>query len=62
MEEVRGYVLLYVLAVLLITVNITTHLGELGKNFHHVAFSVSSIMTTTGYGTVDFNLWPFWCY
>ena len=26
--------------------------------FHHAAFAVSSIITTTGYGTVDFNLWP----
>jgi trk system potassium uptake protein TrkH len=27
-------------------------------NFHHAAFQVSSIMTTTGYSTVDFDLWP----
>ncbi len=58
MEEVRGYVLLYMAAVFLITLNITGSFEELGKNLHHVAFSVSSIMTTTGYGTVDFNLWP----
>ncbi len=25
---------------------------------HHAAFQVASIMTTTGYATVDFNLWP----
>lgn len=26
--------------------------------FHHVAFQVASIITTTGFATVDFNLWP----
>lgn len=58
MEEVRWYVVIYLAAVLLITVNITRSFGDLLTNFHHVAFQVSSVMTTTGYGTVDFNLWP----
>ena len=26
--------------------------------FHHSLFSVVSIMTTTGFGTLDFNQWP----
>lgn len=29
-----------------------------GQAVHHAAFTVSSIITTTGYGTLDFNLWP----
>lgn len=32
--------------------------GDLGESLHHAAFTVSSIMTTTGFATVDFNLWP----
>lgn len=27
-------------------------------SFHHALFAVVSIMTTTGFGTEDFNLWP----
>ena len=29
-----------------------------GETVRHSAFQVASIMTTTGYATVDFNLWP----
>lgn len=29
-----------------------------GQAFRHASFAVSSIMTTTGYGTEDFDLWP----
>lgn len=57
-EEVRWYFIIFAAAVLLITANITTDVSNLLYNLHHVAFSVSSVMTTTGYGTVDFNLWP----
>jgi len=58
MEEVRGYVAIYLAAVLLITLNLTAHTGNFLYNLQHVAFQVSSIMTTTGFATVDFNLWP----
>ena len=29
-----------------------------GENFRYTIFQVSSIMTTTGFGTADFELWP----
>ena len=32
--------------------------GSLGEAIHHAAFQVSSIITTTGFGTVDSDLWP----
>ena len=32
--------------------------GDLGVSLRHAAFQVSSIMTTTGFATTDFNLWP----
>lgn len=57
-QEVRWYFIIFASAVILITANITTDVSHLLYNLHHVAFSVSSVMTTTGYGTVDFNLWP----
>ena len=32
--------------------------GNVWEALHHAAFQVSSIMTTTGFATVDFNQWP----
>ena len=32
--------------------------GGFWRNFHEATFAVSSVMTTTGYATADFNLWP----
>lgn len=57
-EEVRWYFLLFVGSVFLITLNLTDSLEQLWYNVHHAAFTVSSVMTTTGYGTVDFDKWP----
>ena len=31
---------------------------SIGNNIKDAAFQVVSIMTTTGYATTDFNLWP----
>ena len=57
-EEVITYVAIILVAIAAITVN-TVHLYEnVGYAIHHSAFQVGSIITTTGYSTVDFNLWP----
>ena len=60
MEEVRWYLLIYLGAVLLITANLTGTSGLSGvlTNFQAAAFQVASVMTTTGFATVDFDLWP----
>lgn len=57
-EELRLYVGIMVGTAVLITCN-TRHLYDsVLMAFHHSFFQVSSIMTTTGFATVDFNLWP----
>lgn len=57
-EEVRAYLIIIALAVLVITFN-TVHLYDTTfYAFHHAAFSVGSVITTTGYSTVDFGQWP----
>ena len=58
MEEVRWYFAIYFGAVLLMTANLTVQGGNILHNFHHAAFQAASVMTTTGYSTTDFNLWP----
>lgn len=57
-EELRAYLGIILGAILLITVNIAGKFGNPFLAFHHAAFQVGSIITTTGYSTVDFNTWP----
>ena len=58
MEEVRWYFFIFSAAVLAIAVNLTSLSGHFISNLHHAAFQVSSVMTTTGFATADFNQWP----
>ena len=60
-SELKCYIAIILTAITLITVNLMTTGGyfqKTGDAIHHVAFSVGSIITTTGYGTVDFAQWP----
>lgn len=58
MEEVRWYFIIFLGAVTLITISLVANGGGIGESIQTVAFQVASIMTTTGYATTDFNLWP----
>lgn len=58
MEEVRWYFGIYSIAVVLLMINLLYHGYTFGESLLHVTFQVASIMTTTGYATTDFNLWP----
>ncbi len=59
MEEIRWYLAVYLFAALTILLNLW-HAGMLGTEADSIDafFSVSSVMTTTGYATADFNRWP----
>ncbi len=57
-EEVRVYFIIVVLATLAIAVNVTSLYGSFGQAVRYAFFQVSSVSTTTGYATTDFNLWP----
>ncbi len=56
-EEVRWYLLIILVSVLLIGFDIRSLYGSLSEALHHSAFQVASIITTTGYSTFDFNTW-----
>jgi len=45
-------------AIAIITCNILPAYSSIGESLRHAAFQVASIMTTTGYATTDFDLWP----
>ena len=58
-EELRLYLIIIGLAVVFIAINlILTTYDNLGLAFKDSFFQVSSIITTTGYTTVDYDLWP----
>lgn len=57
-EELRLYLAVMLAATCLIAFNIRPMYSSLGETVRHSAFQVSSIMTTTGFSTVDFALWP----
>jgi len=57
-EELRLYIGIAVTSVILICLNIYDLYGNIWDTIRHASFQVSSIMTTTGYTTTDFELWP----
>ena len=56
--ELRWYVVIILSSVALITLNILPLYPRAYDALHHAAFSVSSVITTTGFGTENFDLWP----
>lgn len=56
--ELRTYIGILLASMIMITVNIYHIYGNVRESFHHAAFQVASIMTTTGFATVDFEQWP----
>ena len=57
-EELRAYLGIVLFSTVTIAANILSMAGSVGEAVRTAFFQVSSIITTTGYGTTDFNLWP----
>ena len=57
-EELRAYLGIVAASIALITVNIVHIYGNVLKSFRYAAFQVASVITTTGFVTVNFDLWP----
>ncbi len=57
-EEVWTYLAIMFSAIIVIAINVKDMFSSFGEALHHSAFQVSSVMTTTGYATTDFNQWP----
>ena len=58
-EELKWYLIAVFASIIIIAVNIIPfNHGDVTKSIRDSAFQVSSIVTTTGYATVNFNLWP----
>ena len=57
-EELRTYLGIIFISILLIALDIRDLYPTMGETVRHSAFQVGSIITTTGFSTVDFDLWP----
>ena len=55
--ELRFYLSFVLAAIILVSINISSHYGS-GETLRHASFQVASIISTTGYSTADFNACP----
>ena len=57
-EELRVYLAIIGAAVLAIALNIMHSVGGFAEGLRYAYFQVTTIISTTGFSTADFNLWP----
>lgn len=57
-EELRAYLGIAAVSTLLIGFNIKDSFSNMGEALFQAGFQAVSVMTTTGFTTSDFNLWP----
>jgi trk system potassium uptake protein TrkH len=58
-EEFRFYIGLVFISIIVITLNLVLNgFYSIGEGLRYSAFQVNSVISTTGYATADFNLWP----
>ena len=57
-EELRLYIGITVASVALIAANIFRIYGSIEETLRHSFFQVSSLVTSTGFASADFDLWP----
>lgn len=60
-EELHWFFSIIVLSVLAITIGTDKMYGGFATALRHAYFNVTSIISTTGFGTVDFEQWPEYC-
>lgn len=61
MEEVRWYFIVVIVSAAIITIELCRAAAPFATALRDSAFQVASIITTTGFSTTDFNLWPGTC-
>lgn len=57
-EEYKAYLGIIAVSIIIISLNCMHLYPSFATSLKHGAFQVASIITTTGYSTVDFNVWP----
>lgn len=57
-EELWWFLGIVLLSALTIAINICSRYDSFGTSFRYASFQVATIISTTGYATANFNLWP----
>lgn len=57
-EELRWYLGIFLSVALAVTLLVLPHYNGFGEALRYAFFQVASIISTTGYATADYNLWP----
>ena len=57
-EELRWYLGIVFASIVVIVINLHGFYGSLSETIRHAAFQVATVVTTTGFATTDFDLWP----
>jgi trk system potassium uptake protein TrkH len=57
-QELRLYLAIVFGSIVLIVINLWGYYDTIGETIRHAAFQVASIISTTGFATTDFDLWP----
>ena len=57
--EIRAFIIIVVAATAIITLNISHMFDSVLDALRHAAFTVASLISTTGFSSIDFNLWPY---
>ncbi|MBR1659483.1 MAG: TrkH family potassium uptake protein [Oscillospiraceae bacterium] len=57
-EELRGFLVIILISVAAIMVNTRHYFASFWESARHVFFTVLTILSTSGYVTVDFDRWP----
>ena len=60
-EELHWYLGIIAASVLLMALGIQKLYGGFGTALRHAFFNTAAIISTTGFGTVDFTAWPEYC-
>lgn len=58
MSEVRAYLAVILVSIGIISVNVYHQFESVSASIRHSSFQVASIITTTGFASTDFDLWP----
>lgn len=58
MSEIKVYLAVIAIVTAIISVSVLDHYKNYGESLRHSFFQVATIITTTGFATTDFDLWP----
>ena len=57
-QELRVYIGMILIAITLIVINLGDFYPTLEETIRHATFSVATLISSTGFATTDFDLWP----